>query len=243
MQGFLSIQTSPGPSKKSTNPPLFQDKMRLNGLPQVATCREAQLSIHPRRWSFAAGGSLPVHIPLLFILSLKCDCSGVFRVEEAVIAMAKTVRRSLNCKHTAFASSGKACQFYSPTLVLLNDIFPTKIAEWHLCMRYKGGMKPPFNSSDFSKIDYGGSRCSFENRQFKDYATAISRNLFVIFQMFRAHQQESGNNELLWMKFSFKFCRMPFYLVPVYFEILIFDLIYLDSLSKFNHFQTPQVLI
>lgn len=36
---------------------------------------------------------------------------------------------------------------------------------------------------------------------------------------------------------------MSFYLVPVYFEIPMFYLIYLDSLSKFNRFQTPHLLI
>lgn len=52
-----------------------------------------------------------------------------------------------------FSSSGKARQFYVPTLMLVNAIFPTETAEWQLCMRHKGGMKPPFNFSNFGKND------------------------------------------------------------------------------------------
>lgn len=39
------------------------------------------------------------------------------------------------------------------------------------------------------------------------------------------------------------FCSTSFYPALVHFEILMFNLIYLDSLSKFNHFQPPHLLI
>lgn len=68
--------------------------------PRQLLCCEVQLSIHPHQRSPAAVALLPVHTPLLFILSLKFYCNEVFRVEETVIAMAKTVRRSLNRRHS-----------------------------------------------------------------------------------------------------------------------------------------------
>jgi len=72
-------------------------------------CHKIQLSTHSYEQSFSAVDLLPVHTPLLFIVSLRFDCTRLFTIEKTVIAIAKAVGRSLKHKHS-LSSLEKTCQ-------------------------------------------------------------------------------------------------------------------------------------
>lgn len=104
---------------------------------------------------------LPVHTLLLFIVSLRFDCSRLFTVEETVIAMAKTVRRSLKHKHCLSSLEKK----HARTLALqshfnaFNVIFPTKPTTWHLHLRSKTQKVPPSNPLTSVELSMEVSAC------------------------------------------------------------------------------------